>query len=56
MVKSSIKYYKTMIRDIINFITKEDFNDILVVGDINNNIKSTNIEQFLIINGIYKIH
>ena len=35
IVESSTKHYETIIRDLINFIAKEDFDNILVAGYIN---------------------
>ena len=44
MVESSTKYCEIMIRDLTNFIAKEEFDNILIAGDINKDIISTNIK------------
>ena len=37
-----------MLKDLNRFLAIEEFDNLLIVGDINKDIKTTNIEQFLI--------
>ena len=43
IVELSRKHCETMIKDLTNFIIKDEFDNILIAEDINKDIRSTNI-------------
>ena len=55
-MKSSTQYRKEILQQIKNYIQTNQFNDIIIAGDFNQNIASNEIKQFCMEIGVKDIH